>query len=365
MRKLLLVSLLTSSIIGSDEPAAAAAASTSQDAKSKLALLKSLMGHTNGIAQVKFSAYYPHLLASGSADKTVKLWNVDFGICTDTLAGHIESVTVLAYSSDNHLLSATGIPDADQPEKRAMIWDLATGACLQTISQDGNIVSAAYSPDAHTIVLGIQKYTPHYLPTQKLLSQAAIPFFSIHSYCRLWDVRSSKVVCDQETGAAMSLQYAADGSFIAAGGGFGFVILTNDAFQEMKHVPFRSNHSRLTPDQQSLVCATYTTKIKQLDIGTAQQVKAFVTTDKKTQYCVDVTPDNVHVVSGTQDGYVCLFDAASGNYLVCVRNFDNACPKPGCESYKDVVECVSCSADNSYVAASSGFCNDIKIDSLQ
>jgi WD40 repeat protein len=48
-----------------------------------------LKGHTD---QVKSIAYSPSgdLIASGSYDRTVRLWDVETGACRQTLTGHID-----------------------------------------------------------------------------------------------------------------------------------------------------------------------------------------------------------------------------------------------------------------------------------
>lgn len=44
------------------------------------------------------------LLASGSADKTVKIWGLDFGDCHRSLLGHEDTVTAVRWQPSTHLL---------------------------------------------------------------------------------------------------------------------------------------------------------------------------------------------------------------------------------------------------------------------
>ena len=37
---------------------------------------------------VAFDPQKPNILASGSADKTIKIWNIESGACQSTLTGH-------------------------------------------------------------------------------------------------------------------------------------------------------------------------------------------------------------------------------------------------------------------------------------
>jgi WD40 repeat protein len=61
------------------------------------------------------------LLASGSHDKAVKLWNVRSGECVKTLLGHGEDVESVSFSPDGSLL-ASGSGD-----KTVKLWDVSAG----------------------------------------------------------------------------------------------------------------------------------------------------------------------------------------------------------------------------------------------
>ena len=58
------------------------------------------------------------MVATGSVDKTVKLWDASTGDCCATLEGHAGYVQACAWSPDGHTL-ATGSED-----KTLMLWDV-------------------------------------------------------------------------------------------------------------------------------------------------------------------------------------------------------------------------------------------------
>jgi WD40 repeat protein len=59
------------------------------------------------------------LLASGSRDKTIKLWEVASGSLVRTLTGHTDSVFSVAFSPDGRLL-ASGSDD-----NTIRLWDIS------------------------------------------------------------------------------------------------------------------------------------------------------------------------------------------------------------------------------------------------
>lgn len=85
-----------------------------------------LEGHTKTVVSVAFS-HDGRLLASGSLDRTVKIWDVSTGGCLHTLLGHDHHVSILAFSPKNYNL-ATGSYD-----KTIKIWDADNGALIRTL----------------------------------------------------------------------------------------------------------------------------------------------------------------------------------------------------------------------------------------
>ena len=99
------------------------------------------MGHT---AQVETVAFSPDglTLASGSLDRTIKLWDVASGQEITTLSGHGHWVWSVAFSPDGATLASASFDDT------AKLWDLATGQEKASLLGHTDLVLAlAYSPD--------------------------------------------------------------------------------------------------------------------------------------------------------------------------------------------------------------------------
>jgi WD40 repeat protein len=64
-----------------------------------------LQGHTNWVRSVAFSPS-GEMLASGSSDQTVKLWDIKSGECLYTLQGHSHLVRGVAFSPSGEILAS-------------------------------------------------------------------------------------------------------------------------------------------------------------------------------------------------------------------------------------------------------------------
>lgn len=110
--------------------------------------LKTLQGHKSWVWTVSFSPD-SQILASGSYDHTIKLWDTASGECRQTLEGHPSSVLGLAFSQDGSRLVSGGY---DQIIK---LWHVETGDCLNTWYAHMNRVWAvAMSPDDRLLATG-------------------------------------------------------------------------------------------------------------------------------------------------------------------------------------------------------------------
>ena len=105
-----------------------------------------LNGHTGSIEILAISAD-GHWLATGSADETVKVWDLqsaDPGANPLTLPSEIGEIKTLAFSSDDHWLAAAG------GDRAAQLWDMNNpdAGSILLDGHDSTITTLAFSPDA-------------------------------------------------------------------------------------------------------------------------------------------------------------------------------------------------------------------------
>lgn len=89
-------------------------------------LKTTLRGHRKGVAVAKFSPD-GHYVASGSADTTLRIWDVESGKCVHVLEAHLAGISTISWSPDS-IMVASGSDD-----KSIRLWN-AKSVCLVSAS---------------------------------------------------------------------------------------------------------------------------------------------------------------------------------------------------------------------------------------
>lgn len=107
-------------------------------------------GHEQDIYSLDFAGNGRYI-ASGSGDKTVRLWDVLEGKLVYTLSIE-DGVTTVAMSPDGHYVAAGSL------DKTVRVWDTTTGYLVERLeSPDGHrdsVYSVAFAPNGRDLVSG-------------------------------------------------------------------------------------------------------------------------------------------------------------------------------------------------------------------
>lgn len=97
-------------------------------------------GHESAVQAVAFTPRGPYL-ASGGADRTVRLWNIDTLDQSRTYKGHKDFVTSLAFSDDGKLLASAGLDGSIR------LWSTTSRRLQRVLSgHKGRVASLAFAP---------------------------------------------------------------------------------------------------------------------------------------------------------------------------------------------------------------------------
>ncbi|TGJ87412.1 hypothetical protein E0Z10_g1326 [Xylaria hypoxylon] len=97
---------------------------------------KTFSGHANGVTCLQFD---DNMLATGSYDATIKIWNIEKGEVVRTLKGHTMGIRALQF--DDRMLVSGSL------DGTVKIWNWRTGACINTLNHQGGVITVHMEGD--------------------------------------------------------------------------------------------------------------------------------------------------------------------------------------------------------------------------
>ena len=296
-------------------------------------------------------------LASGSTDKTVRLWDINNRDKWITLQKHTDWINVLAFSPDGKMLASGSV------DKTVQLWDTSTGELLATLTGHINGITAlAFSPDGTTLVSGsadgmirfwdtengdpladrITGHTQWVRAATFFKDSSTLASVAFNGEITFWDVKTPQkptVPTEGHRDKLSTLAFSPDGTKLVSVGAEGSMIfgaefstwrpdhlirLTNiKTGRELATLQYALGADELTfsPDGKT-VAFTGLGEIRLWNTGTGDEQVIPLADLRADIHNIPIvsalvfSPDGRWLVSGTEGGKIQMWDVATGEALV-------------------------------------------------
>ena len=249
----------------------------------KSIISKVLEGHNERVSSVAFSSDGA-MIASGSWDNTVKIWDVETGAEIHTLTGHHGTVDSVEFSPDSTTLAS------GSRFLTSKFWNVKIGTEILMFPENKSLIySVTFSPNGIILALGLKDGTI--------------------KFCKL---KTSAEMCTLtgHTDAVFSLKFSQNGNMLASGSRDKTVKIWDvETGVEMRTLTGHQNYVisvAFSHDGKILVSIPWLGKIKFWKVKTGTEISDFI---GHTDYvnAIAFSPDSIMFVSGSKDNTIRLW----------------------------------------------------------
>jgi WD40 repeat protein len=238
-------------------------------------LIRSFTGHGKQVNSVAFSPD-GKTLVSASADLSIKLWDVVSGRIIRLFSGHSSAVYSVAFSPDGKTLASAGSGGNDSALR---LWDVSTGRPIRSFEERNYwLTSVAFSPDGKMIASGSSEYV-----------------------IKLWDVGDGKLIRSLvgHRNTIHSVAFSPDGKTLASGSSDHkaklWDVSTGKTIRSLDGQSF--NAVAFSPDGKTLAAGSYDRTVKLWDVSDGSLIHSFEGQNYEV-HCVAFSPDGKKLASG-------------------------------------------------------------------
>ena len=276
-----------------------------------------LSGHTGGVTSLGFPAD-GRFLASGSFDRTVRLWGIDSGKQTAVFAGHRGGIGAIAVSPDGK-----SVVSGDTWKGTLILWDTETGEQIKrhTTYRDNLIRRFQISLDKHRTVTH-----PNAVEALAFSPDGKI-FASGHrdDILRLWDSENGRKLStlrDHKRGRIEGLAFSPDGKTLASSvDNIILYTLQKGKPQSRLTIEKSMGHLVFSPDSKTLIGFDWRSwdgeneDLHVWDTATGKRLQSIYTKHTDQHEALAISPDGNTVLTGSWDGTIHKWDLETGTAL--------------------------------------------------
>ncbi len=295
-----------------------------------------LKGHRGPVYSVTYSPD-GRLLASGSADHTVRLWDPFTGACRATLAGHVSEVNCVSFSPDGQTVASAG------DDRAVRLWNVATRSPRAMLSgHDDQVVGVRYAPngrflasadnsgvvivwdaDTHERLARLQRHHGRIedldiSPDSRRILTGGCDLMPTGgtggSAARIWDVELGRETWSQTflaSGAAHCVSFDRTGGGFVVGDSHGSLARWNRDGQQTDLLDFSSEQLKsavISPDGSTTVVGGETRQIIVDRSGPGGRRTLLLHGHRGTIWGLVFSPDGKHLASASGDGTMKIWD---------------------------------------------------------